>query len=192
MDKLFHPILYNGCNYLSMLGLKLNHVSKRGHGRRISRGRLTLQVKIQAPKINQPSYCNPYIQWSYSGEYCSKFAFRRSFLLHVFNRTQHIWDQKLINCVPSDECPRANGDPLTKQITHSAHKVQYIMTLSFRHYEVQCFISQILRNVCRYDDALVHCFTFLYDNSNVTTWCTLLTLQNLLKSHSNVARSCFC
>ena len=30
MDKLFHPTLYNGCNYLSMLGLKLNHVSKRG------------------------------------------------------------------------------------------------------------------------------------------------------------------
>ena len=31
MDKQFHPIFYNGCNYLSMLGLKLNHVSKRGH-----------------------------------------------------------------------------------------------------------------------------------------------------------------
>ena len=31
MDKLFHPIFYNGCNCLSMLGLKLNHVSKRGH-----------------------------------------------------------------------------------------------------------------------------------------------------------------
>ena len=30
MDKWFHPTLYNGCNYLSMLGLKLNHVSKRG------------------------------------------------------------------------------------------------------------------------------------------------------------------
>ena len=30
MDKWFHPILYYGCNYLSMLGLKLNHVSKRG------------------------------------------------------------------------------------------------------------------------------------------------------------------
>ena len=29
MDKLFHPIHYNGCNYLCMLGLKLNHVSKR-------------------------------------------------------------------------------------------------------------------------------------------------------------------
>ena len=29
----FHPIHYNVCNYLSMLGLKLNHVSKRGHRR---------------------------------------------------------------------------------------------------------------------------------------------------------------
>ena len=27
MDKLFHPTLYDGCNYLSMLGLKLKHVS---------------------------------------------------------------------------------------------------------------------------------------------------------------------
>ena len=30
MDKWFHPTLYNGCDYLSMLGLKLIHVSKRG------------------------------------------------------------------------------------------------------------------------------------------------------------------
>ena len=30
MDKLFHPTLYNGCNYIYMLGLKLNHVNKRG------------------------------------------------------------------------------------------------------------------------------------------------------------------
>ena len=30
MDKLFHPTLNNGCNYLSMLGLKLNHDRKRG------------------------------------------------------------------------------------------------------------------------------------------------------------------
>ena len=30
MDKWFHPTHYNGCKYLSMLGLKLNHVSKRG------------------------------------------------------------------------------------------------------------------------------------------------------------------
>ena len=31
MDKKFHLTLYQACNYLSMLGLKLNHVSKRGH-----------------------------------------------------------------------------------------------------------------------------------------------------------------
>ena len=30
MDKYFHPTLYNGCSYLSMLWLKLNHVSKKG------------------------------------------------------------------------------------------------------------------------------------------------------------------
>ena len=30
MDKYFHPIHYNGCNNLSMLGLKLIHVSKKG------------------------------------------------------------------------------------------------------------------------------------------------------------------
>ena len=30
MDKDFHPTLYNGCNYLSMLGLMFIHVSKTG------------------------------------------------------------------------------------------------------------------------------------------------------------------
>ena len=30
IDKLFHPTLYWACDYLSMSGLKLNHVSKRG------------------------------------------------------------------------------------------------------------------------------------------------------------------
>ena len=31
MDKLFHPTYFCGCNYLSMLGLKLTHVSTRGY-----------------------------------------------------------------------------------------------------------------------------------------------------------------
>ena len=31
--KLFHSTHYNGCNHSSMLGLKLNHVSKSGPGR---------------------------------------------------------------------------------------------------------------------------------------------------------------
>ena len=30
MDKYFHPTVYNGCNYLSMLEWKLNHVCKGG------------------------------------------------------------------------------------------------------------------------------------------------------------------
>ena len=29
MDKYFHPILYMACDYLSMLGLKLTHVSEK-------------------------------------------------------------------------------------------------------------------------------------------------------------------
>ena len=32
MDKLFHPALYNGCNYLSMMGSNSYNVSKRGSG----------------------------------------------------------------------------------------------------------------------------------------------------------------
>ena len=32
MDKSFHPPVYNGCNYLSMLWFKLNHVSERAPG----------------------------------------------------------------------------------------------------------------------------------------------------------------
>ena len=27
---ILHPTLYNGCSYLSMLGIQLNHVNKRG------------------------------------------------------------------------------------------------------------------------------------------------------------------
>ena len=30
MDKWFHPTIYNGCNYLSLLQLELIHVSKKG------------------------------------------------------------------------------------------------------------------------------------------------------------------
>ena len=33
MDKYFHPTLYWACDYLYMLGLELNHVSKRSPGR---------------------------------------------------------------------------------------------------------------------------------------------------------------
>ena len=32
LDKKFHPTRYNGCNYLSMLGLKLNMLVKGATG----------------------------------------------------------------------------------------------------------------------------------------------------------------
>ena len=45
MDKWFHPTLYQACDYLSMLGLKLNHVSKRGHREQV--------------RLAQRRYCRP-------------------------------------------------------------------------------------------------------------------------------------
>ena len=30
IDKLFNPTIYNGCDYLSLLELKLNHVIEKG------------------------------------------------------------------------------------------------------------------------------------------------------------------
>ena len=36
MDKWIHPTLDNGCNYLSMLGLKLNHARKRSPQKQIT------------------------------------------------------------------------------------------------------------------------------------------------------------
>ena len=51
MDKWLHPILYNGCDYLSMLGFKLNHVSKRcprwQHGHDVNHGSTVLKTMIK-------------------------------------------------------------------------------------------------------------------------------------------------
>ena len=51
MDKLFPPMLDNGCNYLSMLGLKLNHVSKKGHSGSKSVGVRRSKFKMGPNKI---------------------------------------------------------------------------------------------------------------------------------------------
>ena len=53
MDKQFHPTIYNGCNYLSMPGLKFNHVSKRGPWWHVSMG---LCMKDVAPMLTHWSY----------------------------------------------------------------------------------------------------------------------------------------
>ena len=35
MDKLFHPTIYDVCDYATMLGLKFVHASKMGHSHEI-------------------------------------------------------------------------------------------------------------------------------------------------------------
>ena len=62
MDKQFYPRLYNGCNYLSMLGLKLNHVSKSGYRKQRLRSTSLRQRHWLDIKVN-PSLLA--IWWSY-------------------------------------------------------------------------------------------------------------------------------
>ena len=68
MDKWFHTTLYNGCNYLSMLGLKLNHVSKRG--RRKSAKSMTDNVSSadQYSRQHDPEYAKQSEIGSYAVE----------------------------------------------------------------------------------------------------------------------------
>ena len=49
--KVIHPTVYNGCNYLSMMGLKLNHVSKRGPSW-ISRACSISVIKSDTQRVN--------------------------------------------------------------------------------------------------------------------------------------------
>ena len=63
MDKLFHPTHYRACDYLSMLGLKLNHVSKRGPGQIFKPG-LIMTVPLAMPSPLLPgSYETSMYQW---------------------------------------------------------------------------------------------------------------------------------
>ena len=55
MEKWFHPTLYNGCNYLSVLGLKLYHVRKRGPRRaKLDKGNCAV-VNLQLVIFSQTS-----------------------------------------------------------------------------------------------------------------------------------------
>ena len=60
MDKLFHPALYNGCDYLSMLGLKVTHVSKRGHsGHTGSTGTICCQNRCRVTSSPRHIHSDP-------------------------------------------------------------------------------------------------------------------------------------
>ena len=68
MNKQFHPIFYNGCNYLSMLGIMLIHVGKRGPCRPVS---------------NYPASVNPLhagFLWAHTNIYLSSDVSENVFL----------------------------------------------------------------------------------------------------------------
>ena len=78
MDKQFHPTLYNGCNYLSNLGLKLIHVSKRGrrgrfHKQIASRPSYILNGKTVFVLNQDPKYVSYYLDTNYSPYTCSRY-----------------------------------------------------------------------------------------------------------------------
>ena len=49
MDKQFRPTFYRACDYLSMLGLTLNHVSKEATGVRLNR-RIPISGKVKVDR----------------------------------------------------------------------------------------------------------------------------------------------
>ena len=67
MDKLFHPTHYNGCDYLSMLGLKLNHVRKRGH--RSPEAPFTTRINL----FIILAWMRNYLHWKVWDEFTSTF-----------------------------------------------------------------------------------------------------------------------
>ena len=50
--KLFHPTHYWTCDYISMLGLKLNHISKRGHRKLLDLNKSSRNIHITQLTLN--------------------------------------------------------------------------------------------------------------------------------------------
>ena len=51
MDKYIRPKLHRACDYLNMLGLKLNHVRKRGRSRRQERNAMKIVFELHKLKL---------------------------------------------------------------------------------------------------------------------------------------------
>ena len=64
MGKKFHPTLHNGCNYLSMLGLKLIHISKRGPSNAECVSVSRHHENTQGPRENSWILSDPHGFWS--------------------------------------------------------------------------------------------------------------------------------
>ena len=63
MDKLFQPTLYNECNCLSMMGLKLIHLSKRGPWEHPSGNCTDWSMLIKSWPLSSPSIT---LQWRHN------------------------------------------------------------------------------------------------------------------------------
>ena len=70
MDKLFHPTLYNWCDYLSLLGLKLMHVSKMGSWTKMVNIMLKTYSNAFSWKVNSvfcmTKICSYWHSWQYA------------------------------------------------------------------------------------------------------------------------------
>ena len=60
MDNWFHPTPYSACNYLSMLGLKLTHVDKRG-----PRSEWVIKFNSIFSDSREWDPCNPYKSYNH-------------------------------------------------------------------------------------------------------------------------------
>ena len=78
MDKLFHPAFYNWCNYISMLGSKLIHVSKGGHWCR-------KYTSLPRPCLLREMACHLFgARWTDAGSVKFESTFKHFFL--------NVWD----------------------------------------------------------------------------------------------------
>ena len=79
MDKYFHLTLYRACDYLCMLGLKLNHVSKRGHCLSSCQ---TFVLESRVIKFKPVNHYKPnYV--------CSEYALSEELIVYLKNSAQN-------------------------------------------------------------------------------------------------------
>ena len=93
-----HSIFYKACDYLSMLGFKLNHVSKRGPGAKLGYGKHKAPVMRRAFPRHDVTMWTPTI---FHNELNSFVAYGYD-LISSEQRTNHFWtcfDQHFLNCV---------------------------------------------------------------------------------------------
>ena len=106
MDKLFHPKLYNRCKYLSTLGLKLNHVNKRGpqdgivwgHVRKVSTNDASATELLPLPETSHQKHNIEYIgssrllhqlpQFHYSFSF---FRIIKTLIIEYYVQTWQVW-----------------------------------------------------------------------------------------------------